>query len=271
MTNTLRRFVKGVLSALAKIDRFYRTIKWKYLRPKNKSSDVLNVHFLLVKDTKYVSVIKICLDSFLYWHPAAKITIHVDSITKSQVEKELLTRRKRSNIEIKMDMDFPESSWQNLKLRLLACLNGTFDIYLDTDMRWNGTMPECNSVTFFTTEFTLKDMTLYLVLLTHLQNGKYMAAKMRNTSFFTFWGFKIDEDSLKDIEELHNQIISLVKSDNFGSKDRPHLLRIAEQLAISIASEDWGTQISQLKDIDIWKDGSLLNLPILAPQDLAFK
>ena len=270
MLNALKKILKFTLIFVTKCDTLIRSFKWKYLRPKNRSSEEIKVHFLLVKDAKYVPVLRICLNSFLYWHPNAKIAIHVDSITIEQVTKKILGKRGCSNIEIKMDMDCPDCSWQILKLRLLTSLNGTSDIYLDADMRWNGKLPARKTITFLTTEFELKGLTIYLLLLNQLRNSRYMNAKMRNTSFFTFAGYRVAEESIQDVQILHNEIVEIIQSGNFGVKDKPNLLRIAEQIALSIASEDWSLQISHLKDLDGWKDGAFVESSYFGSTGVSF-
>jgi hypothetical protein len=186
------------------------------------------------------------------------ITIHVDSVTYEKAKTLLLSQRRNINVEIKLDMDYPDASWQELKLKLLKSLNGTMEFYLDADLRWNGPMPSCHAITFFTTEFQLKRMTIYLLLLTKLRNGKYLEASMRNTSFFTFAGNKLSEDLLDDVDLLHGEIIEIIDTESFGVEDQPQLIRIAEQIALSTACEDWGVEVTQLKEIDGWKDGSFV-------------
>jgi len=248
----------NIKNFLSSIDKIFNDFKWKYLSPRNKSLENFSIHFLLVKDPKYASVLRICIDSFLYWHPESKITIHLDSLTKDRVLQEIVTRRNREKIRIVMDMDYGSQSWQELKLRLISSLNGTNEIYLDTDMRWNGCLQTTNSITFLSTEIKLKNTTSFLFLLKNLRDGEFIDAFMRNTSFFTFSGINIPQVLIDDLVVLHKEVISLIGSEMIGIDDRDNLIRIAEQLTLSLASQNWGSEILSLKEVDKYKDGAFL-------------
>lgn len=257
MMISLRFILKYVKMLSSKIDAIFRHFKWQYLSPRNKSLEHFKVHFLVVKDIKYIKVLKICIDSFLYWHPESAITIHADSFTYGKLQNQFSGKRYSGNTKILLDMD-NGSEWQNLKLELITGLNGSSDLYFDADMRWNGCMKDCDRTSFLTTEFNLKNRTTFLNLINVLRDGRYYDAKMRNTSFFTFAGFSIPKNLMKDVFTLHEEIKLIFHSEAFGIEDKPQLLRISEQLALSLAVEDWGIEISQLKEKDRYKDGTFV-------------
>ena len=93
MMDLLRFILKHVKFLFSEIDAVFRLFKWQHLSPKNKSLENFKVHFLVVKDVKYIKVLKICIDSFLYWHPESKITIHADSFTYGNLQKQFLGKR----------------------------------------------------------------------------------------------------------------------------------------------------------------------------------
>ena len=250
--------VKHVKIIFAKFDNLSRNKKWRYLSPSNQSNENFSVHFLVVKDPRYVDVLQTCMDSFLYWHPKARITIHLDSFTKKMVKTKILDKGRYKHLEILEDMDFPDQSWQELKLKLIVSLNGTTDVYLDADMRWNGTLRISEEVTFLTTEFRLRDKTGFLVLLNNLRSREYLDAYMRNTSFFTFGGVSIATNLISDINLMHKEIKALINTDLFGIEDKPNFLRISEQLALSLATQDWNCNIGHIKDLDKYKDGAFV-------------
>jgi hypothetical protein len=249
---------KNIKNFLSFTDKNINNFKWKYLSPRNKSLDKFSLHFLMVKEPKYAGVLKTCIDSFLYWHPESEVTIHLDSITRDRVLKEIVNRRNHTKIKVIIDMDYDSKSWQELKLKLISSLNGTNEIYLDADMRWNGCLQKTNSITFLTTEIKLKNTTSFLFLLKNLRDGKFMESFMRNTSFFTFAGIYLPKALIDDLVDLHKEIISLIGSEMIGVDDRSNLIRIAEQLTLSLASQNWNSEILSLKEMDKYKDGAFL-------------
>jgi hypothetical protein len=81
---------------------------------------------------------------------------------------------------------------------------------------------------------------------------------MRNTSFFTFGGHQIETQALFDVKQIEDELLVLIKSDLLGSIDRDQVARLSEQLALSLASEDWNTPIKTLKESDGHKDGAFV-------------
>jgi hypothetical protein len=258
MMSLLGYISRNVKHSLVALNNLTNNFKWLFFSPLLKSSDYFSIHFLVVKDPKYVEVLKICINSFLYWHPKSQITIHVDDLTRQKVLTDILNSRNEGKIKVISDMQYPSLTWQELKIKLITSLNGTSDIYLDADMRWNGRLKVCDSITFLISEFQLKNRTSFLLLVKTLREGKYIEAYMRNTSFFTFGGNLITHEQIENIERLHLEIIDIFNSDMFGLDDKPHLVRISEQLALCIASQDWKSKIEDLKESDNYKDGTFL-------------
>ena len=78
---------------------------------------------------------------------------------------------------------------------------------------------------------------------------------MRNTSFFSFDSLDLDSNQLKDFMSFYKNFGELVQSSDVGSLDEPELMRLSEQISLSIFSDRWSSQISCIKSEDGFRDG----------------
>lgn len=236
-----------------------RELRWRFLRPKDSLFSSYSAHLLVVKKPIYINLAKICIKSFLYWNQSSSVTVHCDETTYEIFSKWRTPRHLAQRISILNSYAGDSRTWQDIKLDLLMSLNGKNDFFMDADLRWNGTLDiKGSNPTFFVREFKLSRKSPYKQLLAHEYFVNYRDPYMWNTSFFTFSNFSLSHQQIKEVFEIHKKILVLVESDLFGEDDRPSLIRIAEQLALSIAAANWATNIIELKNSDGFKDGSFV-------------
>ena len=234
-------------------------IKWNFL-PNSKAGKIQHTaELLVIKNEVYADIAKICIQSFLYWNRVSAVTVHCDKTTFSNLNRWKNSKRFKSRVEILNTYDGDPRNWQEIKLERLLSLNGKYAFFMDADLRWNGPLLIKNSKpTFFINEFKLKNRAPYKQIIENSLLNKYLKASMWNTSFFTFSGLKITETQIQEVLEIHEVLSKIIQSEVIGIDDRESLVRIAEQLAISIAAESWGVELGSIKGVDGFKDGSFL-------------
>ena len=209
------------------------------------------VNILIVKNVKYVKIAKICIDSFLHFHPNAIIKIHCDEETFPKAKVSL----RNKNVEIVNDCD-SEDSWQLSKLKLFLKLSGTSHILMDADLKWNGPLPNLGSVTYFVREFTFKDNELYVQLFNQAGWQQYLDYSMKNTSFVLLDEHRIIHGSINELTRRIELFERTIVSSNFSVEQKKDLKRIAEQVVLSLEFDD--DHCSYLKESDSQFDGSLV-------------
>lgn len=232
---------------------------WRNLRNKQSSGLHFEAHLLVVKNASYVPIAQTCVESFFYWHPNSIIRIHCDEHTESKVRNLLIPRKHKGKILIESTYKNNDKTWQEQKLDLLISLNGSRDFFMDADLRWNGPLvKDLIRPIFFVKEFELKSRSPYRQLVHEKKYFQYQDSSMWNTSFFTFGGFTLEPLETRTIRELHKDLLNTINSELFGEFDKPSLIRIAEQLAISMSAELWKTKSDSLKSADGFKDGTFV-------------
>ena len=244
-------------------------IKWKWFSPRIPSADKHQIHILIIRDPKYISVAKVCIYSFLYWNPNSIFTLHVDGVTQNKTEKAFSSYLKSEKLKIETISAPKAYPWQLVKLQLIMQLDGSSDIYMDADLRWNEKLPRLKGITFFVNEFQLQSKPDFSMLLKELNIDNFEKVFMRNLSFFTFYGFKLTDSQLEDIYITWNKVINAQKSLDIDSES-PTIGRISEQLVLSIACENWNNPIFALKDEDGLKDGKFVESTYFGVTGLEF-
>jgi len=233
-------------------------IKWRYCNFKKSSKEDFTVHLLVVKNTKYSELARVCIESFYYYHPLCSVIVHCDKSTYYQTEEILRIVIKRGTTQVILDQIDDQRTWQEQKIQLIISMNGTNDVFLDADLRWNGSIPIRKGLTFFVEEFSLIEKSPYKEMLSLPEFSSFSNPMMRNTSFFSFAGIEIEEARLLDISTIQVLINNATKTKSIALLDRSDILRISEQLAISLAAEKWGKDIYALKSHDRHRDGEFV-------------
>jgi len=247
-------------SALRRISNSILYLKWQFVSSNSTEQKKINAHILVVQKTDYIELAKICSTSFLHYHPNALITLHADE----NVHKELLSGLKRNrfyksgHIRVLLDQDSGQLNWQKSKMDLILSLNGTRDLIMDADLRWNGKLHELTSPTFFVNEFRMLDRSPYRQLLQSYNVLNENDIWMRNISFFTFMGKTLTKNEINSVLEFFSKYEAFLSGANIGADDIFHLRRLSEQITFSIVLPQFFQTIDSLKTADGHKDGKFV-------------
>jgi hypothetical protein len=227
------------------------------LKPTKDSEVALEAHLLVVKDTNYASVAKVCVESFLYYHPQSLVVIHVDSFTVDGVSTELKKVISRGKVKTVL-VDKEELTWQELKLNLILELGNATRFFMDADLRWNGLIPSMSNITLFVDEFKFRDNLFYAPLCQSSYFQRYMDYTMKNTSFFYWGNHKPKAHYYAFIHEIMDEVMKITGNpenpEEFNSRTR----RISEQIALSLLVESTRETVDFLKQSAVYKDGSFV-------------
>ena len=209
-------------------------------------------HLLVVKNKVYAGMASISIRSFAHYNSNYRFIVYVDLRTSKYVRRKLLILYMidRQLVEIQT-VDDSEKSWQALKLEIILRMKGTSEIFMDADLRWNGMIPEIQSVTYLVSEFEID----YNELKSRLKDSSIApkCVTMKNTSFFSWGNQKIDVDTRNLIFELQ-AIFSTSKVLIPGL----NLNHLSEQLALSIVVNEFQYKVHFLKKTDAQYDRGLV-------------
>lgn len=221
----------------------------------NSPQTEITGHVLVVKNQKYAQIARICVASFLHYHPISHVVIHCDSATFRSMKRNFKFGIHSSRVRIDCDQD-DGKSWQDLKLQLILSLNGTPDFVMDADLKWNGPLGELKGVTFFVKETPFNSDKIYEALFEKLGIISKSNEFMKNTSFFSWNGITYTQEDVRYLKNLLSQIYQESKNLNVFPEEQASLIRISEQLALSLFIKD--TEATYLKVSDTQFDGSFV-------------
>ena len=237
-------------------------LRWEYFPAHKSNNRHLSAHLLVVKNVKYSQIAQICATSFLHYHPNATVIIHADESTQSAVSKWVSRSRFTHSIIIKPCNAESQESWQIQKINLVLSLSGTLDFFVDADMRWNSPLNvelnEGANVYFFVEEYKIIENTIFSSMIEHQDFSKYIGASMWNTSFVCFSGCLLSANQKSEILNLQDKIVRYARRYINDEIQSASTVRIAEQLAISMAASNWGVHLKAVKTVDGYKDGTFL-------------
>jgi hypothetical protein len=136
-------------------------------------------------------------------------------------------------------------------LELFKTLKSSKDVFLDADLKFNGSLPEFTNITFFVKEEN------FFAKLDHLQKStnKITFCTNRNTSIFSWGKACLDFKQLSILDELYENLEEfLVPGDRYNQ----YVGHLREQIAMSILVQLLEKDINYLKDSDSQFDGKLV-------------
>ena len=233
-----------------------RRLIWLTQNSKKANLSFFKVHLLVVNNTFYARLAQTCVESFLFFHPNSQIIIHYDYKTEKELIKRFkavaLLRKNKVNFELVNE----NSVWQLHKLHIILGMQGTYDFFMDCDLRWNGSIQDKNEdrLIFFLEERVLVSYEeIYEAMQKKL--APYTNTSMKNTSFFSWSGVKILESQCQHIVDLWAELYE--NTLNQTSIQSQSVSRISEQVVLSLVPRLFGLPFSFLKDSDKQFDGSI--------------
>ena len=238
------------------ISNSFKRILWLIRDSKRANQTEFQAHLLVMNNIAYAKLARTCVESFLHFRPNSKITIHCDDKTKNEVRKafRVLNFFRRGRIRLEnLKSDLP---WQNHKLDIILELSGTQSIFMDCDLRWNGSMPinEVNKIMYFVKEKPLRSYDK-LIESAPAFLREFSESSMKNTSFFSWSGREILENQRAQIIKMWTEIYE--HSQFQISESNGSLSRISEQVVLSVLPEIFSLSFTFLKESDFQFDGSL--------------
>ena len=232
---------------------------WRNLRIKPTTQEFAEeTHVLVVKKGAYVSIAKICIESFCYFNRNHVVIVHVDDSTSDKVKQSLRGLIRKSRVRISRVHD-EEPKWQIQKLNLIISMSGSFSSFMDADLKWNGPLPQIQNVTFFVNEFQLDRDDDYRIKLREVFPEKKSLGFMKNTSFFSWGGYRVSLEQKNRIFEIENTLSNSLTGEDLLHDQNSGLARMSEQLALSLAVEEMTElKVEYLKSVDGFKDGAFV-------------
>lgn len=252
---SLRRFLRIIESLLNKRRTSKELSRWKKSTSALASHKEIKAHVMLTRDNRYVDLAEICIHSFFHHHPKTTFTLHCDKSTLNHVYSKFHKEIAEGKIQVQLIDNKGEKNWQEQKLDLILAMNGTSDIFLDADLRWNGALSEENwKALFLVREFELKDKSPFREILGNFNNLPPNSS-MKNVSVFSFGGYKLSNTEFTSVRNTMDSYREIVDSPTVGILDKVAVGRVIEQFALSVCSELWNAEISYVKESDAPMDG----------------
>ena len=252
---SLRRLVRKIESLLNQRRTSKELSRWKKSTSPLASQEDIKAHVMLTRDNRYVDLAEICIHSFFHHHPKATFTLHCDNSTLNYVNSKFHNEIAEGKIRVQVLKTQNEMDWQEQKLDLILAMNGTSDIFLDADLRWNGALSEENGkALFLVKEFKLKDKSPFREILENFNNLP-PDSSMKNVSVFSFGGYQLSNTEFTSVRNTMDRYREIVDSPTVGSLDKVAVGRVIEQFALSVCSELWSVAIAYVKEIDAPMDG----------------
>ena len=81
---------------------YFKLLRVSWYVPTRKSTNQFagQVHVLVVKNTSYINFSRICIESFLHFHPKAKVILHCDTSTFNKAKRFFWVTTRYKNVSI---------------------------------------------------------------------------------------------------------------------------------------------------------------------------
>lgn len=255
---SVKRLLRKIESSQKKQKNARELLRWKNTISSRPSTLEINAHIMLIRETTYVDLAEICVQSFFHHHPNANFILHCDDKTKDYVGTKFRKEIENGKVSLRVLGSEYGCDWQEQKLNLILKMSGTKEVFLDADLRWNGAIPnELDEVLFLVKEFELKRKSPFREIRTQFDFTSSDSA-MKNLSIFSFGGYQLSEFDLNLIRKTMHQYREIVASSIVGNLDKLAIGRVIEQFTLSVCSETWGKEVAYIKEWDKPLDGGIV-------------
>jgi len=252
----LRKILNLTRRKVKEIERKRTIHKWEKVGILDPGLASQTAHMLIVKDLRYIAISRICISSFLHFNPRYKVEIHCDSLVYEELIKEYRKSRFNPLIIISHDQnDF--DTWQKQKLNLIVSLNGSSNILIDADLRWNSKLEQGKKITFLTREYEMSKRSPARQIVRQIEMTNKNPS-MYNSSYFCFGGCKIADQQIDNLRKFHDSYENLLSRSDIGEEDVISFSRLSEQVALSLHASEWGFPLETLKLKDSLRDGGIV-------------
>jgi hypothetical protein len=223
----------------------------------------------VVKKPIYAKLAKLCTESFLFYNPGCKVVINVDASTEQAVIKALKKVAAHKDVLIR-NIGQSDRSWQDIKLDLILNMRVPNEFFMDADLRWNGPIPHLNGITFFVNEFAFSKVDPYPQLLETCGWKASREITMKNTSFLYWGGYEPSQQDKSFIENTMTKVREVCSNGLIRDEFSESLIRISEQVALSVLVDVNNQEVKFLKEVDGYRDGSFVESSYFGATGSAF-
>lgn len=214
------------------------------------------VHIICVRKKTYLKAAIRCANSIWYHNANVRIVFHIDSQNAAHSKHFLRKLHRRDRAILRIENNF--QSWQELKLRVILHELDSNSYFSDADLYWNAPLPNSQKGMYFVTESSI---------LNHIPYGTAINAAgitlgcntfMANTSFMYLGLEKLDHQLFAaEVEEMFSNLRLAAIKVGFEKKIEEKVLRLSEQISLSIAINKRLGSFEALKSTDRPMDGGI--------------
>ena len=204
-------------------------------------------HILAINNTEYYQAAELCIKSLSQYINNPAVILHTDRNGEIFFEKIVSNLSKVCSLQI--EVFTKEDTWQESKIRIILKELGQNGVFLDADLYWNGIIPAFTKTTFYVKEIgRLKDNPYRQAIESTFPLLK--SSDMINTSL-VFLGELSGNLYFENIlTQAFEKILDFAKTADLGDQPSQKLIRLAEQLAITIAVHSTLSDFQTLKSSD---------------------
>lgn len=226
----------------------------QYLKSKSYSPiGDCRVHLITVNKKAYLKAAIRCANSIWFHSPEIRIVIHIDR-NLYQFKDYLISKMDRKDrVEVCLEDSF--DSWQELKLKVILNDLRDKDSFSDADLYWNSAVPSSASGIYFTLEKVLLNSEPYQGIIR--ESGVVIggASAMINTSFIALGQMPDRGKFAEEVGLNFRRIRKEVLQGEYEENIRMKVLRLSEQIALSISINNNIDYFRALKSSDSPMDG----------------
>jgi len=225
-----------------------------------------NAHLLVLNSIEYLTLAQICIWSFLRQNPDYHIVLHSSRNLVGAAKRRFATLIRNDRLTL-IELEESSLAWQTIKLEIILSMNGTRDVFMDADLRWNDSMPALRGVTAFLQEFEINKKSVSSRILEILPDVNQV--HMMNLSFFSFGDLILNQSIILEIKNLQKKIVRLSQISNLSVFDQSSI-RMSEQISLSVVLTRHQISCHFLKLVDSRNDGSFVESCYFGATGLGF-
>lgn len=214
-----------------------------------------SIHIICVRKKEYLKAGIKCANSIWYHNPNLNVVFHIDS--ELSKFKDYMIQKLHRKDRIKFEIEDSIRSWQELKLNVILHGLKNGDYFCDADLYWNSRLPEQESGMYFAAETALLSKEPYFSALSAAGIEIDSDAFMANSSFIAI-GYNLErEEFSNEVEDCFRKLMAACSSGRIEGSARKKILRLSEQISLSIAINNRRDYFSPLKASDKPMDGGI--------------
>jgi hypothetical protein len=257
------------MKILRLLDNLSKELLWK-LPMKMGGTNSFVAHILVFENPAYIRISAIAARSFLFWNRNSSVILHCNAEILPKIRKEFKKELARKRLRVELLGGEKLISWKQHKIELLSSLRDSNHFYMDADMRWNGSIPKIDGITFYVKEYAFIERPHLLKYISMVNQSTNVEGSMLNTSFF-FPNGLVDQDefraeSLNYLQKIESGL-SKLSTEEQSQLFLPHL---SEQLAISMYFSKQKMKINFLKESDRHRDGAFIESSYFGSTGVSF-